>query len=30
MLEIIGAIIIGLVVIFFALALTHEPKKKHN
>jgi len=30
MFEIIGAIVVGLMVIFFIFALAHKPKKKHN
>jgi|GEM_PF-6912229 len=30
MFEIIGAVIVGLLVIFFVLALTHDPGKKHH
>jgi hypothetical protein len=30
MIELIGAIIIGIIFIYFAWAFTHEPKKKHN
>lgn len=30
MVEVIGAIILGVIFIYFAWTFTHEPKKKHN
>jgi hypothetical protein len=30
MIEVIGAIILGIVFLYFVWIFTHEPKKKHN